>query len=81
MAIRCTYCLLPGGPGIGRALGTIFEDEKEFLEHLETVHDLPMRRVGETAVEALERVKAKNPRVGGPHCQCPACLHRRGELP
>ena len=43
------------------------------LTHIELDHDVPVERAGETAEQALERVKRLNPRIGGPGCRCPEC--------
>ena len=43
------------------------------LAHIELDHDVPVERAGETAEQALARVKTLNPRIGGPECRCPEC--------
>ena len=80
MAIGCTFCLLPGGPGIGPTKGGVFDEEDEFFDHVEMKHDIPVRRPGESQEEARDRVLAKNPRIGGPECKCPSCSGFRGLL-
>jgi len=50
---------------------------EDWFNHLETIHDLVVRREGETYEEAIARVKAKNPRIGTENCQCPRCVIRR----
>jgi hypothetical protein len=57
----------------------LFETDEELFDHIEMEHDIPVRREGETAEEAMKRFKAKNTRAGGPDCQCPACLRQRGD--
>lgn len=77
MGIGCPYCLLPGGKGIGPSIGGIFETDEDFANHLESEHDLVVRREGETDEQAWARVKAKNQRIGTEDCRCPACLAKK----
>lgn len=76
MSRACTYCI--ASKGLTLKSDHLFETDEEFFDHIEMVHDLPVRREGETNGQAMARVKAKNPRLGGPDCQCPNCLHKRG---
>ena len=77
----CVYCILYGDSHGGGAKVLPFEnDSEEFFNHIEMEHDIPVRRIDETKEEASARVKAKNPRMGSPNCQCPACKHARGEI-
>lgn len=71
--ITCKYCIIE--KGITGKDG--FETEEEFFEHIEMVHDIAVRRPGESHEEALERVREKNPRIGTDDCQCPGCKERR----
>jgi hypothetical protein len=77
MGIACTYCIATKGLRLDR--DRLFETDEEFYEHIEMEHDMPVQREGETDGECMRRFKAKNPRAGGPDCQCPACLHQRGD--
>lgn len=77
MGIACKYCIATKGLRLDR--DRLFETEEEFFDHIEMEHDLPVRREGETVEECMKRFKAKNPRASGPDCQCPACLHKRGD--
>lgn len=76
MGIACKYCIATKGLRLDS--DHLFETEEELFNHIEMEHDMPVVREGETEEEALARFKAKNPRAGGPDCQCPACLHKRG---
>lgn len=71
--IGCKYCAIERGITVKDC----FETEEEYFNHLEMIHDLIIRREGETAEEAEKRVKAKNPRIGTKDCQCPACKEKR----
>ena len=71
--IGCRYCTTEKGITVKDC----FETEEEYFNHLEMEHDLVVRRPGETEEEAMERVKAKNPRTGTENCQCPACKQKR----
>jgi hypothetical protein len=77
MSIACKYCIATKGLRLDR--DRLFETDEELIEHIEMEHDIPVRREGETEEETMRRFKAKNPRGGGPDCQCPACLHQRGD--
>jgi hypothetical protein len=77
MGIACKYCIAIKGLRLDR--DRLFETEDELIEHIEMEHDMPVAREGETEEQTMRRFKAKNPRAGGPDCQCPACLHRRGD--
>lgn len=77
MGIACKYCIATKGLRLDR--DRLFETDEELFDHIEMEHDIPVKREGETAEEAIRRLKAKNPRAGGPDCQCPACLHQRGD--
>jgi len=74
--IGCKYCTIEKGITVKDC----FETDEEYANHLEMVHDLVIRREGETEEEATERVKAKNPRTGREDCQCPACKQKRKVL-
>lgn len=76
MSKACPYCT--ASKGLTLQSDHLFETDEELFDHFEMVHDLPVRREGETNEQALERVRAKNPHLGGPDCQCPDCLHKRG---
>lgn len=77
MGIACRYCIAT--KGLTMKSGHLFQTEEELIEHIEMEHDIPVAREGETEEETMARFKAKNPRAGGPNCQCPACLHKRGD--
>lgn len=77
MPIICRYCVAI--KGFSFKTGQVFQTEDELIEHIEMEHDMPVTRPGETEEETMTRFKAKNPRAGGPDCQCPACLHQRGD--
>jgi len=63
----CPYCLQI----------IYIESWEDWYNHLEMDHDLVIRRKDETEEQAITRVKAKNPRMGTPNCQCPRCIAER----
>lgn len=71
--MACRYCVLEKGI----IAGDFFKTQEELIEHIEMVHDMPIRGPGESHTDATARVKKKNPRLGGPSCQCPACKGKR----
>jgi len=71
--IACRYCIIERGITVRDC----FETGKELIEHIEMVHDIAVRRSGESHKEAVERVKEKNPRIGTDNCQCPACKEKK----
>jgi hypothetical protein len=75
----CSYCVATEGLKGSELEEKSFPDDESFLNHLEEVHDLIIRRKGETEEEAVERVKAKNPRIGTDDCRCPSCLAKKGD--
>jgi len=77
MGIACKYCIATKGLKLDR--DHLFESDEELVDHIEMEHDIPVRREGETEEECMSRFKAKNPRAGGPDCQCPTCLRNRGD--
>ncbi|HDH45184.1 MAG TPA: hypothetical protein ENG66_07380 [Thermococcus sp.] len=85
--IVCPYCVAEKGLNIERDKGKhLFETEEEFFDHLEMVHDLVVRRKGETDEQARKRVEEKQKkvfgyvRIGSENCQCPSCKAKRGLL-
>ena len=79
MAIGCIYCIATKGLK-GSEIASLPQTEEEFMDHIEMTHDLPVGREGETEEQTTVRFKAKNKRAGGPDCQCPACLAKRGRV-
>lgn len=75
----CPYCLSTEGLKGSELEEKGFKTDEVFMNHLEEVHDLVVRRSDETEEDALARVKMKNPRVGTVKCRCPGCLNKRGE--
>jgi len=76
MSIACSYCI--ASKGLTLRSSHLFETDEELIEHIEMEHDMPVAREGETQEQTMARFKAKNPRAGGPECQCPSCLRGRG---
>jgi hypothetical protein len=75
MPIACKYCIAT--KGLTLQSDHLFDTEDELIDHIEMEHDMPVEREGETEEQTMARFKAKNPRAGGPDCQCPACLRNR----
>lgn len=73
MAFGCRFCAIEKGITVRDC----FENQEDFFNHLEVVHDLVVSRVGESDEQARERVKTKNPRLGTKNCQCPGCKQGR----
>lgn len=71
---------MSGESGISFAKGNIFKNEEDYANHIEEVHDMPVRRKGETKEECQQRFKAKNKRAGTENCRCPACLGKEADL-
>jgi hypothetical protein len=67
--VLCKLCTVEGNTIFANALA----GDDELYEHIEMVHDVPVRREGETDQKAMARVRAKNPRMGGPDCRCVDC--------
>lgn len=74
--ITCKYCVAT--KGLTMSSDHIFKTDEELFNHIEMVHDIPVRRKGETEEACMVRFKDKNSRAGGPDCQCPDCLAKRG---
>jgi len=74
--ITCKYCTMT--KGLTMDSDHIFKTDEELFNHIEMEHDIPVRREGETEEACMVRFKAKNPRAGGPDCQCPDCLVKKG---
>lgn len=68
MKIICKFC------------GQTYHTAELLCQHIESEHDIPVRRKGETDEQALSRFKAKNNRAGTSECQCPVCLSERNEF-
>jgi len=82
--IACPFCVAEKGLNLERDKGKhLFENEEEYFNHLEMVHDLVVRRKGETEEDAIKRVREKQKkefgfvRIGSENCQCPACKAKR----
>lgn len=74
--ITCKYCVAT--KGLTMSSDHIFKTDEELFNHIEMEHDIPVKRKGETEEECMVRFKAKNSRAGGPDCQCPDCLAKKG---
>jgi hypothetical protein len=80
MAIACKYCIMTKGLK-GSDIATLPKTEEEFLEHIESEHNIAVRREGETDEQAKQRLFAKHPEARDPStCKCPSCKARRTEL-
>ena len=78
--IACKYCIATKGLKGSELEKQTFGTQEEFVEHIEMVHDIPVTRKGETEKETMDRFSKKNPRAGGPDCQCPACQAKHGHV-
>ncbi len=79
--VLCILCLTCGdprkAPGVGIGLPDALSDHDALAEHMEMVHCIPVRKDGESLLDAMRRVGAKNPRIGTVDCTCPDCMRRR----
>lgn len=69
MAIACKICIMTEGIR-GSDKNSFFETDEELRSHLEEVHHMPVKRVGETQEECIKRFLEKYPKAK----TCPECI-------
>jgi hypothetical protein len=69
MPIACKICIMTRGLR-GSQLDSLFQNQEELVEHLESVHHMPVRREGETEEESIQRFLKAHPEAR----TCPDCI-------
>lgn len=68
MEIACKWCT------------SVMKTEEEYFVHMESEHNIPMAREGETPEDALRRMRLQYPEANSAKtCKCPTCVMLRGD--
>lgn len=80
--IACRYCIMQDGLRGADVAALPDADAPDsdalLIEHIESVHHIPVTRADETPEQALARFARDYPDAGGPACRCPSCVRQRG---
>lgn len=75
----CRWCIVTKGLH-GSELDTwpTTDDDEGIAKHIETEHNIPVRRVHETNPQCRERFAREHPEAADPTtCKCPSCANAR----
>lgn len=78
----CPMCLASNGLK-GSELSKLpnLESDEAFAEHLESEHNIPVRREGESKEETEKRFRKAHPEsLDEKTCKCPSCKAKRGDV-
>lgn len=79
MAFACRYCIMTKGLQ-GSEISALPQTQDELVTHIECEHHIPVRRKGETADQARERLWSAYPEARDLRtCKCPACVRDRDQ--
>lgn len=74
----CKYCAAMYGYKPQDLVKKMMGTQDELLNHIESEHHIPVKRVGETKEQALQRMRTTYPESGDPAtCKCPVCYSAR----
>ena len=74
----CRYCVATKGLKGSELKKRDLSDPEKMAKHIESEHNIPVRRPGETSQQAMKRFRKEQPQAGNPElCKCPECQAER----